>query len=58
MQLLIAICALMGYGVSYDGCHENNLLFQVNTPRVDYGIVVSTEKPEIYCDMVMYREIK
>lgn len=58
MNSLLVICALMGYGFSYDGYSEQNLLFQINTPEASYGIVVSLEKPSVYCDMIYYKNIE
>lgn len=43
-----------GYGLWYDGCYENKHYFQINTPKVDYGIVVSER--EVYCDTVFYKK--
>ena len=49
---MIFLAILMsGYGIGYDGYEANKYYFQVNTPKADYGIVV-TEK-EIYCDVMV-----
>lgn len=58
MNGFLVICALMGYGFSYDGYSEQNLLFQFNTPKASYGIVVSLEKPSVYCDMIYYKNFE
>ena len=41
---------LSGYGIGYDGFEDNKHYFQINTPSVDYGIVVSEKG--IDCDMI------
>lgn len=47
---------LSGFGLGYDGCSGDNYYFEVNTPNVDYGIVVELDQdPEVYCDVVSYK---
>lgn len=44
---------LFGYGFTYDGYVDNKYYFQINTPKTDYGIVVSEK--EIYCDTIFHK---
>lgn len=52
MALLLIL--LSGYGVSYDGYEDQKHYLQINTPSVDYGIIVSEDGIE--CDMIFYKK--
>lgn len=55
MNGFFLVCAMLGYNVSYDGMSDQNLLFQVTTPDINYGIVLRLDKPSVYCDMILYK---
>jgi hypothetical protein len=50
---ILLILAAMGYGIGYDGFEDNKHYFQINTPKTNYGIVVSEKG--IDCDMIYYK---
>lgn len=50
---MFLLLMLTGYGFSYDGCVDDKYYFQINTPKTDYGIVVSAD--EVYCDTIYNR---
>lgn len=52
-MIAILTVLLAGYGFSYDGCHDSKHYFQVNTPKADYGWVMT--ETELYCDTIYQR---